>query len=141
MQYKKAYTEAYEVIQNLYRQDLEKIPYNVLEKIKKEKDITYEWKYDISKDINDQNLCKEAKEMLSYIFLNYIVEDDVKNNIMKNINSEKEYIYFTPPQKILSYDELFKNNNLPVKIEPNKNKNDSLLKKIIKIIYKFLNSK
>lgn len=71
--YAKRLVEVSEVLKYLTVSDFEKIPKKVIAAIEKNKDKTYFWNYDNTKDLKDQNLCKDTIAILSYINSRYLL--------------------------------------------------------------------
>ena len=65
--YNKRLVEVDEILKYLSNEDLVKIPEDVRQAIKDNKDKEYIWKYDISKELKDQGLCKDTIILLSYL--------------------------------------------------------------------------
>lgn len=73
--YKRAYTEVIEVLNNLSKEEYEKIPKNRIEYYKKNMDRTYEFKINPSIPIENQKLSKEASAILVSLFLEYFINE------------------------------------------------------------------
>lgn len=71
----KRLVEVYEVINNMDRASYEKIPINIINLIKNNKDINYQWKYDNTKDLISQNLPHDTIVILSYLNLKYLLNE------------------------------------------------------------------
>ena len=67
-----------------------KIPYEILNKITNAKLDGYIFKYDYSKDILEQNINDEAKEMLFNIYINYIATKEELSIINKKLKIIEE---------------------------------------------------
>lgn len=73
--YKRAYTEVIEVLNNLSKEEYEKIPKSRIEYYKKNMDKTYEFKINSRIPIEHQKLSKEANAILVSLFLEYFVNE------------------------------------------------------------------
>ena len=146
--YPKRLVEVDEILNFLNRDELKKIPKNVRQLIKDNKDTEYVWKYSEEKPLKDQNLSRDTIALLSYLNMEYILNDEQKQ-IMKEyqeLNEKKQ-----EQERIKKYnpDDLFKkhevsnniitneneskeNNNLPVKIEK-----ESFISRVINMIKNF----
>lgn len=95
MNYKQCLVELDEVLEQLSNENLNKIPIEVRNAIKKEKDINYKWKYNKNKLLNQQNLNRKTIAMLSYLNMEYLLNDKQKEAMKKihyyyyRINEEK----------------------------------------------------
>ena len=93
--YPKAYKEVYEILKNIPKEDLEKIPENVFKTIEEKKDDNYNFEF--SGDIDNQDLLKETRALLATIYKNYwanmeereVIEAKILIDIKKAINSEE----------------------------------------------------
>ena len=140
--YSKSLVEVEEILNYLSIEDYKKIPEKVFEILNKNKDPNYIWKYDESKRLNEQNLSNDTIAILSYINLEYLLNDKQKL-FMENVLKENEIHEENLKREIYNTDTLFKkknknsfeytnyNQNLPVEV-----KKEGLFTKI----YKFLKS-
>lgn len=76
--YKRAYTELNEIIKELSKAELEKIPNELIRNIEINIDKEYKWKYDKSKTLLDQDLMSETKALIVEIYEKYLCPDDEK---------------------------------------------------------------
>jgi hypothetical protein len=81
--YNKRLVEVDEVLKYLSEEDYKKIPKSVIEAIKQNKDKTYSWKYDTAKKLKNQNLCDDTIAILSYINMEFLLNDEQKEFIKK----------------------------------------------------------
>lgn len=89
MDYKKCLVELDEVLEHLVEDELEKIPIEIRKAIKQEKDKQYVWKYDESKTLNEQNLNRKTIILLSYLNMQYLLNDKQKK-IMEELHEFNE---------------------------------------------------
>ena len=91
MEYTKCLVELDEVLKYLNTEELEKIPYEIRNAIKEKKDKNYVWNYDESKDLSDQNLNRKTIAMLSYLNMEYLLNDEQRMLMEKlhRLNEEK----------------------------------------------------
>ena len=87
--YKKRFVEVDEIIKYLPKKDLIKIPNDLIDLIRENKDSKYIWKYDSNKKLEEQNIHKDTIAILSYINMKYILEDNQKM-LMKNLHDCNE---------------------------------------------------
>ena len=87
--YKKRFVEVDEIIKYLPKKEFSKIPNELIDLIRKNKDSKYIWKYDNNKKLEEQNIHKDTIAILSYINMKYILEDDQKM-LMKNLHDYNE---------------------------------------------------
>ena len=77
--YKKRFVEVDEIIKNLPKKDFSKIPKDLIDLIRKNKDSEYIWKYDNNKKLEEHNLHKDTVAILSYLNTEFILESNQKN--------------------------------------------------------------
>lgn len=76
--YKRAYTELNEIIKELSKAELEKIPNEIIRNIETNIDKEYKWKYDKSKALLDQDLMTETKALIVEIYEKYLCPENEK---------------------------------------------------------------
>ena len=74
----KALVEVSEILMTMDDDEFERIPLDVLDYIEENKDKNYIWKYDESISFDEQNLSEYTLEILTYITMEYILEDEEK---------------------------------------------------------------
>ena len=84
--YKRAYTEVIEVLNNLSKEEYEKIPKNRIEYYKKNMDRTYEFKINPSIPVENQRLSKEASAILVSLFLEYFINEKQRLGLQEMLN-------------------------------------------------------
>lgn len=87
--YKKRLVEVDEILNYLSEEELLKIPEEVKNIIKENKDREYFWKYDISKELKDQNLNRDTIIILSYLNMEYLLTKEQKQ-LMQQIHKLNE---------------------------------------------------
>ena len=133
----KRLVEVNEVLMQLSEEEIAKIPEEVILNIRNKMDKDYKWKYDENKELSEQGLAKDAIAILSYINLEYLLNEEQKklmNEIYKNndIKMQKEL------QEKYNIDNIFKNKKEETVIE-NTNllveiKKETFFKKLISFI-------
>ena len=71
--YNKRLVEVDEVLNHLYIEDLEKIPEEIRNFIKENKDKNYVWQYDETKTLSKQGLNRDTIASLSYLNMEYLL--------------------------------------------------------------------
>ena len=140
MEYEKCLVEVDEVLNHLSKEELNKIPEDVLKGIKKHKDKEYMWKYDESKQLEEQKFDRNTIVILSYINMEYLLSKEQKD-LMEKIHELNEQNFANEIQEKYDSKELFKNKtninveNENAKLENNKwyNKMFSFIKRIFKL--------
>ncbi len=83
--YKKRFVEVYEILKSLPEKEFNKIPDDLINLIRKNRDSNYIWEYNKSKKITEQNLSRDTIVILSYINTEFILEDE-QRMLMRNIH-------------------------------------------------------
>ena len=140
--YPNACKEVYVILNYINKEDLKKIPQSFIDMIQRKMNKDYKFKLDTSIDFEEQNLLKETKVILGYIFLNYWGTKKQKETIEKKFRND---IAKKEEQKIkYNRNELFQNNNF-IRLSQNVNQNEDVKmieykKNILKqFIYKLKN--
>ena len=144
--YANAYKEVLIILDNLIKEDYDKIPKEYIEFLKSNCNNEYEFYYDNSKTFEEQELLDDTKYILFGLFEKFgateLQKEKIKafkNNHYRKIEEEKKEKY--NPDNIFLKNTLKENTmknetnkikNLPVKV-----KEESIAKKIINILKKF----
>lgn len=140
--YAKAYKELYEILKNIPKKDINKIPNEVLKMLEEKMDKNYKFKLQENIEFENQCLLRETKVLLAILYRDYWATEEEKEKIKQKWKSDIEK---DEEEKRLKYNvEIFKEkltndcskkdyNNLP--IEVNK---ENLFKKIISFIKRYL---
>ena len=123
-----AYTQILEILKYLSGNELEKIPKEKLELYSKNKETDYEFQFDISRSINEQNISRKAKAIYVSLYKKYIANENeramikrvLENNYIVNENRKKE---------LYNSDNIFKN-------KETKNNNQQLEQNVSIVPYK-----
>ncbi len=90
IEYSEAIVEVLEILQYSDDNIIEKIPKKLIEFWQKNKSTTYKPKLDHNKSINEMDLKKKTKSIISMIYLNYLCDDEEKNNIRLILKDNEE---------------------------------------------------
>ena len=104
--YSKAFTEVYEILMRLNKEDFEKIPNEVIETIKNSRDPGYDFKFKEGVDIVDQDYMLETRALLFNIFKDYLANSKQKE-IMTSIFNKSVAISEAKKKKMYG-DDVFK---------------------------------
>ena len=74
--YRKAYTELNEIFNSALSFEIERIPVNVLENMRNQRDIEHNWSYDYSKNLMDQDMMDETKALLVEFYARYLCPEE-----------------------------------------------------------------
>ena len=91
MEYAKCLVQLDEILNYLSLDNLEKIPFEVRNSIKQQKDKEYIWKYDESKTLKEQELDRRTIALLSYLNMEYLLNKEQKEYMetIHKINEQK----------------------------------------------------
>ena len=138
----KRLVEVDEVLKYLKVDELKKIPEEIRQMIKANKDKDYIWKYDETKKLKNQNLSRDKFAFLSYLNMEYLLNEEQKK-LMNQIHMENERKEEEIKSEKYKTDDLFKKNtnkietqNRQVELEMLEYK-ENFLKRIINKIKKF----
>ena len=89
--YKKVLVQVDEILNYLPSEDFEKIPEDVRDLIKNYKDKDYVWKYDVSKELKNQDVDRDTIAFLSYLNMEYLLNEEQKTlmNQIHELNERK----------------------------------------------------
>ena len=87
--YTDAFTQVYVILNELDDEDYDKIPPEVVDAIRKNRNKEYQFKIDKSIDLKDNNLLPEARALLFKIYRDYLVSESQRQKILKMQNEER----------------------------------------------------
>jgi hypothetical protein len=88
--YKDAYTEVYEILEQLDEEEYNKIPSNVITAIRENRNTEYEFEVDEELELKEQELLPETKAILFNIFRDYLSTQEQKEKIIKMQAEERQ---------------------------------------------------
>jgi len=109
--YNKRLTEVDEVLNYLSEEDLLKIPEDVRQVIKDNKDKEYVWNYDVSKELKHQDLTRDTIIILSYLNMEYLLNEEQKK-LMQEIHELNEKKVEAVKSEKYYVEDLFRSNKL-----------------------------
>lgn len=111
--YNKRLVEVDVILNHLSESDYNKIPEDVLQLIKDNMDKEYTWVFDESKPLKEQNVSRDTIAFLSYINMEYLLNDKQKEYMQKlhEINEQEKRKEEYSNDVKYDYSELFKRNN------------------------------
>ena len=87
--YKNAYTEVYEILEQLDEEEYNKIPSEVITAIKENRNTEYEFELDEELELKEQELLPETKAILFNLFRDYLSTAEQKEKIIKMQSEER----------------------------------------------------
>ena len=124
IEYANAYSEVLEVLNNMSKEDYNKIPKDMLEMFKTNCNNEYQFRYDLNKEFEQQEISKRAKLILAILFRDYWATPYQKEKIIAKQNYERQKL---EQQKFEKYnpERIFENKRQPI-IEEIKNINSMI---------------
>lgn len=110
MRIRQSYTEIDEFIELLDEKNRNKIPKELREIFKKEKDTNYITNINANIPIKDQNLKEETLALIALLNLKFLCEDENEKKRLKNIYATNEIKYQKELREKYNPDNIFKNN-------------------------------
>lgn len=89
MEYAKCLVELNEILLHLEKECLDKIPLDIRNAIIDKMDKNYVWNYDESKGLSEQNIDRKTIAMLSYLNMEYLLNNEQKK-LMEEIHNVNE---------------------------------------------------
>ena len=108
--YYKAYKEVLEVFKYMSEEDVKKVPEDMILTFETKQDKNHTFKIDVNKNIEDQNLLEETKDILANIFRDYWATPEQKEKIIARENFEREKIELEKRERY-NPDKIFENRN------------------------------
>ncbi len=108
VEYSEAIVEVLDILNHSDDNIIEKIPKKLIEFWKRNKSTTYKPNLDHSKSINEMELKKKTKSIITMIYLNYLCDDTEKSNI-KLILKDNEEKYQQELREKYNPDNILKN--------------------------------
>ena len=85
-----AYTEVYTILQELNEEEYKKIPPEVVEAIKENRNKEYEYELDDELELKEQPMLPETKAILFNIFRDYLATPEQKAKIIRMQNEARQ---------------------------------------------------
>jgi len=144
--YKKAYKEVVEILKFVSKENVDKIPKEMLDMFEEEQDKEYNFKVDTTKSFEEQLLLEETKAIFSNIFRDYWANDYQRNVIIEKENMDRikwEEEKYDPKDLFKNNQKNFnkQNNNDKVDVNLTVIKKENSFKKLIDKIFKSLKKK
>lgn len=92
VKYAIAYKEVFEILKYIPNADYDKIPSEKIELYKTMQNKNYNFKYDPSKTLDEQDVSKQAKSIIGLLFRDYWATDSQRHKILAKQNYERQKI-------------------------------------------------
>lgn len=138
MDVKKCFAELDEILKYVPESYSQKIPLEILNIIKSNKDINYKWTYDTNKSLSEQNVIPETFNILTYLNLNYMYNTKEKEEL-KTILYINESIEEQRKRNKYNLNDIFEKKKSKINIENTQNMSiskhkETFIKRIIKLL-------
>ena len=108
--YHKAYKEVLEVLKYMSKEDVKKVPKDMIVTFETKQDKNHIFEIDVNQSIEEQNLLEETKDILANIFRDYWATPEQKEKIIARENFEREKIELEKRERY-NPDKIFENRN------------------------------
>ena len=106
-----AYTEVYTILQDLNEEDYNKIPPEIVEAIRQNRNSDYKYELNDEVELKEHQMLPETKAILFNLFRDYLSTPEQKEKIIKMQAEERRKIELKK-QEIFQYDNLFRNEKI-----------------------------
>lgn len=106
--YRKRFVEVDEIFNHMSQKDYHKIPKEIINLIRKNRDLRYLWKYDHRKSLKEQKIHKDTIHILSYLNTEFILEGE-QRKIIKEFHALNERKNETLKKQKYNLEKIFKN--------------------------------
>ena len=117
-EYAIAYKEVFEILKYIPKEDYNKIPSEKIELYKVMQEKNYNFKYNPSKTLDEQNVSKRAKAIIALLFRDYWATDIQRKKILEKQKYDRQRIEEEKKQKY-QYKDLFKKEERTIEIKDN----------------------
>lgn len=90
--YTNAYTEVYEILNCLDKDEYNKIPVELIEVFEENRNLDYEYEVNEEQDLTKQPMLVETKAILLNIFRDYLASSEQSKKIKQWLQSDREYL-------------------------------------------------
>lgn len=90
--YANAYTEVYEILNCLDKDEYNKIPVELLEVFEENRNLDYEYEVNEEQDLTKQPMLVETKAILLNIFRDYLATSEQSKKIKQWLQADREYL-------------------------------------------------
>ena len=138
VEYANAYREILEILQFISKEDFEKIPKNLIELFEEESNKKYVFSYNPDKTLEEQNVSKRARAIITILYRDYWADEEQKEKI--KIEQKKDILTIEEQKKLMyDYENMFKNRNDYAKAEAEAEETKIIVVQKENRIIKFIN--
>lgn len=141
IEYANAYSEVLEILNYISKEDYNKIPDEKIELFEKECNKGYNFHYDVTKTLEEQNVSSKAKTIIAILFRDYWATDLQRQKIKAKEEYDRQIVKQKAEEKY-SINELHQDNeNSNIKVEEKTNElivyKEPFIKRIVDKILKW----
>lgn len=114
--YARAYTEVYEILNHLDKDDISMIPKEEIDFIKENRDMDYDFKLDIDANLDEYEFSRKTYSIMIYLYEEYIANPNEKEGIERLLKVNQKIIE-DEKRKKYNPDNIFNNNSKIVEIK------------------------
>lgn len=108
--YAKAYTEVYEILKHLNKDDVSMIPKEEIDFIKENRDMDYDFKLDVESNLDEYEFSRKTYSIIIYLYEEYIANHTEKEEIKRLLKANQKIIDDGKREKY-NPDNIFNNNS------------------------------
>ena len=108
--YARAYTEVYEILNHLDKDDISMIPKEEIDFIKENRDMDYDFKLDTDANLDEYEFSRKTYSIMIYLYEEYIANSAEKVEIENQLNQNQRIIEDEKREKY-NPDNIFNNNS------------------------------
>lgn len=108
VEYRNAYKEVLEILHYVSKEDVNKIPKEMLQTFEQNANIDYEFKYNPNETLEKQKVSEKARYIIAILFRDYWATEEQRNKIIAKEKYDLNNIEVQKQEKY-SYDKLFEN--------------------------------
>ena len=113
----RAYSEVYAFMNTIGQEYINKVPKRIYEKIRNNRDKSYNPIYNKNQTMTKDSISKEALSLIAGLNLQYWCEDEKEKQRLKNIYAQNEQKYQEELREKYNPDNIFKKNNNQEQVE------------------------
>ncbi len=129
LEYKKALFEVYKILENTDKETREKIPKRFINFIKENMDENHEFKLEEKKELINQNLMLETKQIIALIYRDYLCDEKERKELLeneRNKNKENKVEENNKNSYEINFGKIKENENKNNENKNNENKNNRI---------------
>lgn len=108
----RVYSEVYEILKNIRKEYIDKLPKEVYDNIERNRDDEYIPKIDKDKTLDEQDIMNETKDVIASLRLEYWCKNEIeREEFIKLLKRNEEEYQFVLDSMMVSADSIFNHND------------------------------